>query len=546
MGRSRPALSLRPRFKGVPRCWLSTPIPRKVITSPTNPSLSFVIAKTPLKAEIVTAISDTDNWTTQTVVRTAKSLVPDSTRLFAVNVSASCELVSERDWDEAGIPMHRIPVTEYNESAADAFCEVVAAAGDGPALFIVYSGRGTNRPAFCIASYLAKKGGMNVGDALRLCVTGFEGSITKEAPLKALTDIFGDVSGFELCKPPWYDIITEAFPVGEVPLDLVQRVRGLEKVSKKVQGAKKPMPEGPERTEVMELLETATKPFAGEDGPQFRVDVFEERMIEEMRGSKTFCTFEPRGYRGFVVARKSDEVYFVCENGEVWLLKARCDSKLPAVAMAICSIQRKRCVMFLTDMLLLGKHVLSQYPLSLRLSYLSHRFAKEIKPVDVDEKELAFMFRPVCELKYVPNLKKDLDLLVAKCDGLGFYSDSGLPGYLTLLPVKPSVQIEVSLNGNRKAVLLAESEGKESVPIGVWAYKDPKMGGLDLRTSRFVYKIETKDWQPEEIGLCDPPDSIEYIQGIKYFMDKHGVAGASRSIDSLLQEISSIEYKSPE
>ena len=522
-------------------CWLSTPLTKKAVVNPTNANVRFFIEKTPLPEATLRGLSDSENWTTQMAVEFVTSNVPSGTRVFALNVSSTSELVSSKDWEDAGVEAKRVVVAEYNQAEVDEFCKAVAEAGDGPVAFIVYSGRGTNRPAFCIASYLAKTAGMNIGDALRLCAESFEGSITKEAPLKALETLF-EAPGVEVAKPAWYESTPDVTPVGDVPLDLVQRVRGLEKVSKKVQGVKKPLPDGPERDEIIELVRSATEMAMGDESEHFRVDVLDERMIEDMKSVKTFCTFEPRGYRGFIVARKSDEVYFVYENGEVWTLKAKTElSKLPAVAMAVCSIQKKRCVMFLTDLLLLGSLNVTQYPLSVRLGYLSHRFAKEIKPSDIEEKELAFLFRPMAELKHVTNLKKDLDQLVAKCDGIGFYEEKGVPGCYTLMPIKPSAQIEVCVNGNKKAILLAASEDT-TVPIGVYTLKNSKMGGLDLRTSRFVYKTDTKDWHPEEIGMCDPPDSLAYIRGIKQFMDSHTGSGSSRSIDSLLDVIASIEY----
>lgn len=517
--------------------WLSAPTTGKPITDPSDGNRRFVIMKTPLSEDYARAIADSDSWTITKAIDSVKSLVPEGSRLFAINVSSVNRSVSPQDWENAGISARTIVVNEYSAAAVDAFCDAVTQTGDEPTVFIVYSGRGTNRPAFCISSYFARKAQLKIADALQLCITSFPCSITKDTPLKALESLFDDTATTVTpATPEWYDSSkNDPVTIGNVPLDLVQRTRGFEKISKKVNGAKVPLPEGPERDSIIELLQD------GYEG-HFKTEVFDEGTLSELKERQYFCTFEPRGYPGFVVARKTDEVFFVYKNGEIWKLKARAEGKLPVVAMGICAFTKTRCVLYLTDLLLIGTRDVSKYPLSLRLAYLSQRFAKDVKLADIEEKDFAILFRPMCALKNIGKLKKDLDLLVTKCDGIGFYDEQSVPGFRTLFPIRPSAEIEVSVNGNGKAVLLGTSDAGDATPIGVFTFKEPKLAGLDLRTSRFTYRTETKEWQPEEIGMGDPPESASYIEKLQEFMDRYGAPNVARNIDTVIGEIAKIEY----
>lgn len=545
MGRNRSGTgNSRPKFKDIPMCWLSAPIPTRVVKVPSKDTVKFIICKTPLPNSFTNLLSAKDNWSVEKAVEKAKSLVPDCVKVVAVNASSCNEVITETMWNQSDVELLRVCMKDYESSHVDAFCEFVdQTTGSGPTAVIVYTGKGTNRAPYLVSGYLARNG-MSIQDAVDACIDAYPDCIFKEKALKALEELSKEIIDVKLEKPRWYKV-AEPVQIGDVDLELVQRSRSLEKVSRKYSSGKYTVSSGSEYDEVLDLVQSVTKNWevVVNGIPKFKSEIYNTDMLDEIEKEPHYCTFEPRGFRSFIVATSKDDVYYLDEYNELWKLKATTTSKVPAVALATTVIDKRKCMVFLTDCLIYGKNNAYDMRLSLRLSYC-YKMSLDLKVSDTED--LTFLFRPVSEMRNITELQKDLPELICKCDGLGIYTELAPAGMNRFIPLRPTFQIQVNMNTHKKAILIAKNgPGDDDLaPVGVMSIADEKFAGLDLRTSRIRYSPnKSEPWQPVEIGMHDAPDDLDYVTAVVEFMNKHASdESKNQSVKQILRDLEKIQY----
>jgi hypothetical protein len=529
-------------YKPVPLGWLSCPPPSKLISCDALSQLSFMVCKTPLPQSYVSAISPKSPWIVKDVIDKAKSLSDpnNSVRLMAINTSSSSDVIPEDDWRAFNVPFLRI-ATDYKPERFEAFCKSVddelSKSPDNHLICIIYSGRGLNRSIFAVAGYISRHG-PSISDAVKLCLDSNPNSLWKSTALTSLSSIFDTKVTGATQGPEWLDKPGPSqrnIAIYDIPLSL-EKFGSLRKKIPRYAASRNPVT-GRERDRVMDIILKSTDDWDHCKGnPVYHLSYFKPACFGALRCQQHFASFEPRGVRGFLVVW-GDWIYCVDSGFSVWTLKRRDDCKRPVVATCTIVEERKRCLVFLTDLLVFGETDVASLPLSERLAYLANRLLPKLRAESLSECGLLILFRPVTELKNVVTLEKDLGSLCVKCDGIAFYGNEERPGHGLLLPMSASVLLYVNLCGKQKAVLVGkDNESDVWSPVAVYQFANEKMAGLDGRTSRFEYRAGSREWKPVCLGQSDDPSSIVQIREMVESM------GLEKQIPEFLREIQQISY----
>ncbi|OHT09555.1 hypothetical protein TRFO_21512 [Tritrichomonas foetus] len=523
--------------KSIPHRWLSCPNHGHIIHLDSVPNLYFIPMKSPLSDTIATSLRQTSSWTIRSAIAKAKSLVKNQElQLLAVNVSAKHEVVTQVDWESQGALYGRVEIpSDYSSSAVDQFSQLIFeklenAEKEGKVLVsMVYCGCGLNRVGFIISAFLAKNGGLSLSEALKKCDESSPRLIYRQKPLDVLADIFNTTPQIHGPAPEWVKLGEKVGSIGDIPLPL-EKFNAIKKVSKK-------QASNDEKIDVLSLLADAVNDPSVNDGnfPIFNSTLWNSQSFSLLRSKPHYITFEPRGVRVFIVVLNDSRTFIVDANCLVWELKVKARCQAPAVASAYLVEEKKRAVILTTDLFLLGQVNLTNYSLNDRLAFLAHSFTNKLKMEPQEQQYmLHFVFRPMTKLSNSSKLRKDIESLFVKCDGLSFHEIDGEPMKALFLPIHPTLILQFEYNGNDKAILYARGENSQLDPVGIYIAPSPKYNGFDGRTNRFQFDHDKHEWVPVAVGHNDPPATSEEVKELFSFFS------TNISYDSIIKELDKI------
>jgi hypothetical protein len=147
--------------------------------------------------------------------------------------------------------------------------------------------------------------------------------------------------------------------------------------------------------------------------------------------------------------------------------------------------------------------------------------------------DMQIFYRPLTKLRNVAKLRSDLSKLFVKSDGIIFQSNE----QAIFLPIEPSVILQVEYNGAGKAILLAKAhqDEEELAPIAIYNLENPKLIGLNRRTSRFEFEATRNEWMPVSLGQDDVPSTVQDVEELVTFL-KSGL-----NLDSTIEAVSRIK-----
>lgn len=526
------------RIKNIPMHWLSCARHGEPIKLTTNKSIIFIPMKSPLPNKQCQNLLINPSWTIEDTIAFAKTTIQeeDNYKIHVINVSATSELISPQEWERFGCSYSRVQINkDYKIESIDQFCKSINSIeipDNFKLICLIYSGCGLNRVGFCITAYLSQFGGKSLQESLDICDSSLPRMIFRSKPLNVLCEYFNEQPMITGPPPSFLSNDDKIYPIGDVPLPL-DKYQALKKISSKNSLT------DVEKAQVIDLLnKSADESWARSEAniPYCTYNFWQAHDVFEIRSNSHLCTFEPRGTRGFIIVSENKSVCFVDINGKVVLLdKINVMCQVPAVASCYLIELRNQAVFLMTDILLLGEKKLNNQYLKDRLSYLAYEFTEKLAGDKKQSYPIQFIFRPMCKPCHVGKLKKDLPKLFVKCDGISFIETDAPPGRALFLPINPSAVLRFSYNGNNLAVLYASSK-KKLIPITILQLDNPKMNGLDGRTSRFEYNASTNEWVPVSIGKNEQPSSIEYINSMIIFQN------SKVSHDAIFHELQKLCY----
>jgi hypothetical protein len=503
-------LALLSGWKAMPANWLACPKFGRLISFPEKPNVYFLPTKTPMPESFTDVLGPKFKWTISDILSHLNSLIPDFTsyRVIAVNVSRANEVIAAADWESASIKYFRIPIKRsYDRSVLDQ----ISAALNGElatdhVVFIIYSGRGLTRVSFCLAGFVCPFASVSLSSL----VTNFDLRFYKPKPIDVLSEfvrIDSPVTPAPL--PDFLEFDDGKIAIGSIPLSL-EKFKGIKKVSKKEVF-------GPEADSVRSHIPALP-----------RARIWDAVSIDDLRRAEYVCSFEPRALRVHVIATTERSVFLVDSTRRVWLLKGHATGcHVPLVAVCYFAEEQHRSVLLMADLLLYGTKVSPATPLADRLSVLAHTVCRKLKFDPGAHYELAVFYRPMAKLSDVGRLRSDLGSLFVKTNGIQFFSDD----QVISLPLTPSLILQVEYNGAGNAVLLGCGTGSELVPVALYSVKNPKLVGLNRRTSRFEYNVAREEWVPIALGQDDKPATAEEVQELVAFLK------ADYNIDQIFDQL---------
>ncbi|KAH0787177.1 mRNA-capping enzyme isoform X1 [Histomonas meleagridis] len=529
-GNAAPPLS---RAKRIPTRWLSCPECGQPITIPNNPNLIFLPMKSPLPDAYSEALGVVYGWTVSKAIDKAKSLISSPNPYFhAINVSHKNEIISEGDWSEFNITYSRVPISkEYKAESIEAFCQIIGdklnKTTDGTLVCLLYCGSGLNRIGFCLSAILTKEYGFSLKESLQICEESSPRLICKQRPLDVLCDYFKEGIISRGPSPEWVKSDTKPGPIGDIPLPL-EKFNILSKLSKKNFTLE-------EKYEVLKILDSVTSENwlkTEESFPVLNTTVWNSHSLNEIQTNPFLCTFEPRGDRLFLIVTGVSNVYIVEPSMIVTPIRVKAKCDFPVVVSCILIEEKKtRPVFLLTDILLYGSVPTFQLPLKERLSYLANEFALDTS--ELKEFGVQFIFRPMADVSNASKLRRDLNSLFVKSDGISFFNCNEEAGKSLFLPIKPSFIFQFVYNGNDRAVLYA----RNNVPVGIYKSPNSKYNGMDERTNRFVYDTDKQEWVAISVGSNSLPSTIEEVKAVVAFQKN------PPPIDEIFQKLDKISYE---
>ncbi|KAH0789277.1 mRNA-capping enzyme-like isoform X2 [Histomonas meleagridis] len=523
------------RAKSIPTRWLSCPEFGQPITIPQNTNLIFIPMKTPLPESYSEALGPRYEWTVPKAIEKVQSLVsPPNPHFHAINVSHKNEIITEDDWSAHNITYSRVSISkEYKPESIDVFCQIIGdklnETTDGTLLCLLYCGSGLNRIGFCLSAILTKEYGFSLKDSLQICDESSPRLIYKQRPLDVLCEYFREGIISHGPAPEWVKTDTRPGPIGDIPLPL-EKFNTLSKISKKNFTLD-------EKYEVLKILASATTVNwlkTSESFPVMNTTVWNPQSLIEIQTNVHLCTFEPRGERLFLIVTGDSNVYVVEPSMIVTPIRVRSKCEVPAVVSCVLIEEKKsRPVFLLTDILLYGSLQTYKLPLKDRLSYLANEFALDTS--DIKDSGVQFIFRPMAEVSNASKLRRDLNSLFVKSDGISFFNCHEEAGKSLFLPIKPSFVFQFVYNGNDRAVLYA----RNNIPIGIYKAPNSKYNGMDDRTNRFIFDIDKNEWLPITVGNNNLPSTIEEVRAVLTFQQNNN----SAMIDKIFSQLDKISYE---
>lgn len=574
------------RFKCIPKRWLSSENHGDLIQCESMPNLFFIPMKTPLTDFLSQFLNQPEPWTPTNALKQIKAMIPAgyNPNFLAINVSLSSQIISKAYWQALGVQYARCPIPkDYQKNYIDTFCDIInkelTRISNQTLVCLVYSGCGHNRVGFSITGYLSRNcQELNLEDAYRKVNAASPNCIYLQKPLDTLSTAFKTSAPIHGEPPKGIRYPDDVHQIQAVDLELpMEKYAGLKKVSK---------PRTPDsnlpRDEILGILADAFEDesiLRDNAFPLFSPTIWNSESMDQLRSRTHYIAIEPRGLKSYVVINKENRVFLVVPiipnnitstyseqtvrpRNDVYELRAQSKvTSLPAVASAYLIEEKKRTVIFTTDLLLLNNARTYGMTLQTRLSHLYHQFTTKLRPDSdyfnnmnnnnprnmneqnqnqmmnqnsLQNYQIHFVYRPVSRVTNFAKLIKDLNTkFFVKSDGISFIDDEAPPLTSLLLPIQPSVVFLFDYNGSNKSILYSLNDSQELSyddpikrefplePFSVFVPKNSKYNGMDGRTNRFTFDKEKRLWKPLSVGFNDPPTTTTAINEIVNFIDSN-------------------------
>lgn len=490
MPRTKRASSQGPsilRNRELPMWWLSAPKISKPIKSKNIPNLTLYTTKAPIESTSAFLQGSDYKWTIADVKNYIDA--PDA-NIYAVNASLNYP-TNEEEWENNGFKCGRIQVNkEYDPAAVDEFEKLVddfvAESGGKNVVVVVFSSLGINRPGFLISAFISRKDLNPIDDNLK------ELSKLMSCPVYANKANVSLSTTFNVTIDP----VTCPFITEEPkPTTPAETAATIERVVNWRRFTRKEINDS-ERTKVLNKLREALPenwPYDG-DFPQWPTKEWSNDYLNQIKASKYYTSFVPRGKLSFLVILGHKSVYTVSMDHKVYLLLASFKESHHQSFPIVCAVtwveEKLRVSAILTDLMMFDNKKYYDSPIQERHDILYDDVVKRLKSevAKQDAVTLQFIYRPLCELRNIKRLVEDLNKFACNPESIVIIPADGNPGNDITISISPTITLFFEYNGGQKAALVAYNEGK-GFPVLVYTFEDKK----EINFHNYLVRMYCKD-----------------------------------------------------